>query len=263
MKDISIDGDNVIDWGRTSADYSRWRPNYPERFYDALALFGIGLPGQRILDLGTGVGFLALRLAQSGAEVTGIDTSAGQIDEAGQRALRLGVPAEFRVAPAEETGLPGASFDVITASQSWLYFDKSRAIPEVRRLLRTGGVLVTSHFNWLPRLDPIAHASEQLVLKHNPQWSAADLPGDVPFRPDWADGHFRVKAMFVFQEAIPFTRESWRGRIRACRGIGATLTGQDLEAFDREHAALLERITPEAFTVLHSIDAHVFEPLTS
>src|SRR5947207_10798431 len=60
MKDISIDGDNLIDWGRTSADYSRWRPNYPDRFFDALMCFGVGLQGQRILDLGTGVGFLAL-----------------------------------------------------------------------------------------------------------------------------------------------------------------------------------------------------------
>lgn len=259
MKDISIDGDNIIDWGRTSADYSTWRPNYPERFYDALALFGVGLPGQRILDLGTGVGFLALRFAQSGADVTGVDISAEQVEEAGRRALRLGVTAEFLVARAEETGLPDASFDVITASQSWLYFDKRRAIEEVRRLLRPGGTLVTSHFAWLPRLDPIARASEALVLKHNPKWSASDLSGEVPFQPEWAVSDFRVKAMFVFQEAIPFTRESWRGRIRACRGVGASLSSEQVEAFDREHVALLERIAPEYFSVLHSIDAHFLE----
>jgi SAM-dependent methyltransferase len=165
------------------------------------------------------------------------------------------------VARAEETGLSTGSFDVITASQSWLYFDERRAVPEVHRLLRPGGVLVTSSFGWLPRLDPIARASEALVLKHNPDWSAADFSGEVPFAPQWIDGHFRVKAMFVFQEAIPFTRQSWRGRIRACRGVGATFTPERLAEFDREHAGLLERIASESFTVLHSVNAHILEPM--
>src|SRR4051812_14632749 len=127
MTDMSIDGDNVIDWGKTSTDYSKWRPNYPALFFDALTLFGIGLRGQRILDLGTGVGFLALRFAQSGAEVTGIDISQEQIVEAKRRASSLGASAEFHVGRAEETGLPSCSFDVITASQSWLYFDANLA----------------------------------------------------------------------------------------------------------------------------------------
>ena len=261
MKDISIDGDNVIDWGKTSIDYSKWRPNYPDRFFEALRLFSVGHRGQRILDLGTGVGFLALRFAQSGAEVTGIDISPEQIEEAIRRAQSLSVSAEFRVARAEKTGLPSNSYDVITASQSWLYFDKSQAIPEVHRLLKPDGVLVTSRFGWLPRLDPIANASEQLVLQHNPKWSAAGLSGEVPFRPQWTEGHFSVKAMFVFTEAIPFTRESWQGRIRACRGIGATLDAQQIEAFDREHEALLNRIAPESFSVRHWVDAHVLEPI--
>jgi SAM-dependent methyltransferase len=261
MKDISRDGDRVANWGKTSSDYAEWRPNYPDRFYQALTVFGVGLAGQRILDLGTGVGFLALRFAEAGAIVTGIDISREQIDQAQQRAVRLGIRADFFVASAEDTGLPAASFDAITASQSWLYFDKERAIAEVCRLLVPEGVLVTSSFGWLPQVDSIARASEALVLKHNPDWSAADFSGEWPFAPKWIDGHFRVKAMFVFEESIPFTRESWRGRIRACRGIGATLTKDQVAAFDHEHAALLEAIAPESFTVLHSVNAHIFAPI--
>jgi hypothetical protein len=66
--------------------------------------------------------------------------------------------------------------------------------------------------------------------------------------------------MFVFDEMIPFTRESWRGRIRACRGIGATLIPQQVEAFDRDHDELLRRIAPETFSVLHRINAHLLRP---
>ena len=35
----SVDGNNAIDWGRTSGDYARHRPNYPDRFFDMLASF--------------------------------------------------------------------------------------------------------------------------------------------------------------------------------------------------------------------------------
>ena len=254
-----LDGGHAFDWGRTSADYSAWRPNYPDRFFELLRTLDVGLPGQRILDLGTGVGFLAVRFAQAGAIVTGIDIAPEQIDEARRRSASLGVAAEFQTVPAEDTGLETASFHVITASQSWLYFDKTRAIPEVKRLLRPGGLFLTSHLVWLPRQDAIARASEQLVLQHNPTWSHADHAGDVPLIPTWVDGHFDLHSMFVFDEAIAFTRESWRGRIRACRAIGATLAGRALDDFDREHDTLLNRIAPERFTVLHRIDAHLFK----
>jgi SAM-dependent methyltransferase len=254
-----IDDGNAFDWGRTSADYSAWRPNYPDRFFALLKTLGVGLPGQRILDLGTGVGFLALRFAQAGAAVTGIDIAPEQIEEARRGCNSLGVAAEFHTLPAEGTGFPPASFDVVAASQSWHYFDAARAIPEVKRLLRPAGLFLTSHFVWLPRQDAIAKASEQLVLRHNPKWSHANLRGDVPFVPQWSEGHFSLHAMFVFDEAIPFTRESWRGRIRACRGVGATLTSKAVEDFDREHEILLKEIAPEQFTVLHRIDAHLFQ----
>jgi SAM-dependent methyltransferase len=253
-EEASVDRGNAIAWGKTSADYSTWRPNYPRRFFDLLASFGVGLPGQRILDLGTGVGFLAERFGEAGADVTGVDIDPGQIDEARRRSTAL-PSVEFIVAAAEDTGLPSESFDVVTASQAWLYFDKARTIPEVRRLLRRDGLLVTCHFSWLPRLDPIARASEALVLRHNANWTGADWSGDVRLIPEWAEDAFRLHATFVFDEAIPFTRESWRGRMRACRGIGATLSREQTEAFDCEHDALLTATVPERFSVLHRIDA--------
>jgi SAM-dependent methyltransferase len=251
-----------VDWGKTSRDYATWRPNYPAKFYTLLATLGVDLPGQHILDLGTGIGFLALTFAEAGALVTGVDIAEGQIEEARHRARQIGSDAQFLVAPAEETGLADASFDVITASQSWIYFDMTKIVPEVKRLLKPGGLLMTSHFYWLPQVDAIARASEELVLKHNPKWSHSNLRGDVPVMPSWAEQHFRLHGMFVFDELILFTREAWRGRFRACRPIGAALTAQQVEAFDREHDALLRTIAPEEFSVLHRIDAHVLKSRT-
>ena len=250
-----------IDWGKTSADYAVYRPGYPASFFQRLAAIAVGLPGQRILDLGTGTGVLARVFAAQGCQVTGTDIAANQIAEAQRLAAEQGVPAKFCVAPAENTGFPGGAFDVITASQSWLYFDKNRAIPEVLRLLAPGGCLMTCHFCWLPRRDEVARRTEELVLKFNPKWSAGNWSGDIPPQPEWSREKFRVKTMFYYDEAIPFTRETWRGRIRACRGVGATLPAKEVERFDREHARLLEQTVSETFTVLHRIDCHIFEPV--
>ena len=254
----SRDGDKVIDWGKTSEDYAVHRPGPHPSFFARLAALGIGLEGQRVLDLGTGTGVLARQFARQGSVVQGIDISAEQIAMADQLAKNEELQVEFSVHPAESLPWTEPTFDVVTANQCWLYFDKAQAIAELRRVLRPGGVLVTSHFSWLPRLDEIARRSEQLVLQFNPKWSGADYAGVIPPCPKWAEQVFDVTAMFYYDEPIPFTRETWCGRIRACRGIGATLSPGEVEAFNTAHQELLRRTVPESFTVLHRLDAHVF-----
>jgi SAM-dependent methyltransferase len=259
-KHFSDDGGRRIEWGRTAEDYAEHRPNYPAAFYQRLIDRGIGLPGQRMLDLGTGVGFLAQQFAQQGAEVTGIDVDAGQLKVARQRARNAGLAIDYRAAAAEKTGLPGASFDVVTASQCWRYFDHEQASREVTRLLRAAGQLVTCHFCWLPDEDEIARRSEELVLKYNPQWTGGGFSGEVSRHWPRMERFFEVVDFFVFDALIPFTHASWRGRFRACRGVGASLSPQEVADFDREHAELLARTVAMSFTVLHRIDCHLLRP---
>jgi SAM-dependent methyltransferase len=256
------DGGRTIDWGHTSHDYSQYRPGPPDSFYEVLRGLGLGLAGQRILDLGTGTGALARRFATQGCRVTGVDISQEQIAAARNLARSSALEIDFRVAPAEQTGLPEAAFDVITACQSWLYFKKPAACIEARRLLAPGGRLLTAHLCWLPRLDPLAQASEELVLRFNPAWTGADFSGDIPTSLPWSKDFFRVSAMFFYDEPIEFTRDQWRGRIRACRGIGASLSKDEVARFDSEHQTLLDRTVPDRFSVLHRIDCHVLSPFS-
>lgn len=216
-----------------------------------------------MMDFGTGTGVLAREFARRGCLAAGVDISAEQVATAHRLALDEKLDVDFRVAPAERTPFRDASFEVATANQCWLYFDLTRAIPEVHRILAPAGFLMVSHFSWLPRLDPIAKASEELVLRFNPDWSGADWDGRIPARPGWSRDAFELRVMFYYDEPVSFTRESWRGRIRALRGVGASLSDEEVRAFDREHSALLERIAGDAFTILHRIDVHVFEALST
>ncbi len=226
-----------------------------------LALLGVGLPGQRLLDLGTGTGLVARAFARRGARVCGTDIAAGQIETARAEARRESLDIDFQVAPADACPYPAATFDVVSASQCWMYFDPERATAEVKRVLKPSGTLVTTHFSWLPQLDAVARASEELVLKFNPAWRGAHWSGAIAAEPAWSVGRATVRAMFWFDIAVPFTRASWRGRMRACRGVGANLGAAEVAAFDAEHEALLGRIVANEFSVLHRVDAHLLQPI--
>ena len=65
----------------------------------------------------------------------------------------------------------------------------------------------------------------------------------------------------AYDEGIPFTRDSWRGRIRACRGIGAALSADEVARFDQEHDALLKQIAPDTFPILHQVWLYAYTPL--
>ena len=57
---------------------------------------------------------------------------------------------------------------------------------------------------------------------------------------------------------IPFTRESWNGRIKACRGICASLSQCKVRNFEKDHLKMLESIAPENFTIKHFAEIQIF-----
>ncbi len=251
IKDERIDSGKPFDWGRTSKEYAKFRDIYPEEFYKKIVDRGLCVSGQNILDLGTGTGVLARNMYKYGAKWTGTDISPEQIEQAKLLAEAGDMKIDFIAVPTEEIDFPEESFDVITACQCFWYFDHERVMPKLAELLKSKGKLLILYMAWLPFEDKIAGASEELVLRFNPKWSGAGEKRHPIWIPDVAYDYFELEDHEEYDLMVPFTRDTWHGRMRACRGVGASLSEEDLAKWDIEHRELMDRIAPESFDVLH------------
>jgi SAM-dependent methyltransferase len=242
-----------IDFGRTAADYATYRADYPEGLFSRLQAMGAGRRGQRVLDLGTGTGALARGFARSGCSVTGLDPSTPLLDQARQLDAAARVNITYVVGRAEDTGLTPGAWDVVTAAQCWHWFDRDRAAAEARRLLAARGTLVICYLDYLPLPGNVCSATESLILQYNPRWTMA---GGTGIHGEWTveigvAGFDRIET-FSFDVTIPFSHEAWRGRMRTCNAIGASLPDAGVANFDRALTQLLtERFPSEPIFVPH------------
>lgn len=248
-----------IDFGRTAQDYGRYRAGFPDELFARLAIFGIGVASQRVLDLGTGTGTLARGFARRGCLVTGLDPSAPLTDEAKRLDQEVGVSIQYVTAKAEQTGLPDASFDVVTAGQCWHWFDRPQVAREVRRLLVPRGWLVIAHFDWIPLPGNVVEATEKLIEQYNPEWKLGGGRGMYPrWLTDIAVAGFQNIETFSFDVFTSYSHEAWRGRIRASAGVAASLSPEKVVRFDADLQQLLqERFPVDPLAVHHRVFAVV------
>jgi SAM-dependent methyltransferase len=124
---------------RQAAAYAEFRPGYP----DELFRFAASLVKRHELawDCATGNGQAATRLAEYFDHVIATDISQEQLAHARQHAK-----VEYRVAPAEASGLPDRSVDLITVCQAMHWLDRPRFFAEVKRVLVPGGGLVVTMY---------------------------------------------------------------------------------------------------------------------
>jgi len=162
--------DQATSFGSAADVYERGRPTYPAEAVEWLLPEG----AQNVVDLGAGTGKLTRLLVERVPFVTAIEPSAGMRDQ-----LIRNVPgAQVLPGSAERLPLDGESADAILAAQAWHWVDPVRAVPEVARVLKPGGVL---GLLWNIRQGESSwYDSLESILASAPGSSPRDLTSESP-----------------------------------------------------------------------------------
>jgi demethylmenaquinone methyltransferase/2-methoxy-6-polyprenyl-1,4-benzoquinol methylase len=170
---------DLLNTAMTAGLHHRWRSR-------AADLARVG-PGDRVLDVATGTGDLALELAGRvgpGGEVIGSDFAEGMLERAREKAAARGegqggVRPRFEWGDALELQYPSASFDAATVGFGARNFaDLARGLAEMRRVVRPGGRVVvleittpvrpplsTFYALWFDRVVPLLGRAAQAAAR--------------------------------------------------------------------------------------------------
>ena len=120
-------------------EYDRYRPGYPDELF-AMIAGDLELPARPVVaDLGAGTGRATLAMARRGWQVVAVEPGEPMLEALRRAAAAERLQVELQRATAEETGLADASVDLATAAQAYHWFDRSRALAEMGRIVRGGG----------------------------------------------------------------------------------------------------------------------------
>lgn len=179
----------------------------------------------RWLDVGSGTGvFTALVIETcSPAAVVAVDPSAAQVDHA--RTQPVAQRAEFRVADAQKLPFPDGSFDVVASALVINFIpDRPRALAEMRRVARPGGVV--AGYVWDFAAERSANWPLRLALRR--------IGVEPPLAPGTEDA--RLEAL----ESL-FARAELKNI--ATRTIDVTATFPDFDDFWRANTARFNPVT--------------------
>jgi len=153
-------------FGAVAAQYARYRPSYAEAAIGWCLAPVRGARPLRIVDLGAGTGILTGALVGLGADVVAVEPDPEMLAE-----LRRRLPEVRALAgSAEAIPLPDQSVDAVLCGQAMHWFDLERALPEIGRVLRSGGVLAglwnmeDDRVGWIAELAKITKNGMTLSL---------------------------------------------------------------------------------------------------
>jgi ubiquinone/menaquinone biosynthesis C-methylase UbiE len=214
--DDHIKRDDAASYDPLAATFDRFT-TYSATPLAAQMLTLAGVAGsQRVLDVGTGTGLVALQAASrigTHGEVLGIDLSEGMLEVARAKAAQAGFATQlkFRRMDAEELGLEDQSFDVVVSLFALFHFPNPlRALQEMYRVLRPRGTLVLGVGSGPPLLSWVGLVHRILCL---PKMALA-LQGRRLTAPGFLNGlvekHFPCPCPTELPEWVTKTRDKKR-----------------------------------------------------
>jgi SAM-dependent methyltransferase len=136
-------------------DYAKFRPTYPDTLFNYLA--GLCRERKVVWDCATGSGQAALTLTKYFDRVIGTDISQPLLDKAEKHEK-----ITYKLVPAEKTGLDDRSVDLVTVAQALHWFDYDTFFPEVKRVLKPGGIFAAWGYTHLLTDAPVQKLTDYI-----------------------------------------------------------------------------------------------------
>jgi SAM-dependent methyltransferase len=188
-----------------------------------------------VWDCACGNGQATVELAERFDRVVATDASREQIASAKPQ-----FKVEFRVAPAEESGLLDESVGMVTVAQALHWFDLDRFYAEARRVLKPGGVLAV----WAYGINEVEGESvNQLVQDFysnivGPYWPPERMLVESGYRTipfpfaEVTPPSFRMEAQWTLEQLLGYF-STWSATNRFIKATGRNPIEPLMEALSR------------------------------
>ncbi|MEY4509469.1 MAG: hypothetical protein RLZZ450_1591 [Pseudomonadota bacterium] len=229
-------------FNRMAAAYDA-RPPYPAALLDALALLA-GASDARVLDVGAGIGHVALPLAARGLAVTAVEPALEMLERLGTAAHEQGLSVQALHAQAEALPVPAASAELVVISDALHFLDAELSALEVARVLVPDGSLavVTCEFASTPFMDALVAvmheaAPRRLRATEGPLLQLSAVSGVV------------LSTTTEFIDATPIDDEHLVRILQTISFLGPAMNPARFAAFRERVSALPEPVWARRFTL--------------
>ncbi|WP_462412787.1 class I SAM-dependent methyltransferase [Neobacillus sp. Marseille-QA0830] len=219
-----------MDYGQVANSYARSREDIPVSLMESLLFRNIRFDEKKVADLGAGTGALTRKISMRRADIVGIEPSPELLEyaKAFNRTKNFTIP--YLQATAEQTGLKDSEFDIVTAMRAWHWFDREKAMKEVKRILKPNGKLIVIDSGFLTGPD-VVRKTLAVVSQHvsgglKPAGSKAEAKQRINGFPvewfaEWQENGFELRDFYKLNYSVRFTKQEWVDRVRSVSWFAA------------------------------------------
>ncbi|NRD77717.1 class I SAM-dependent methyltransferase [Bacillus sp. BRMEA1] len=206
------------DIGQVAYSYARSREDIPSALMDSLQLRNIFWEGKKVADIGSGTGALTRKIAMRRADVAGVEPTLEMLAQAEMLNRSRNFTIPYHQGTAEDTGLQTSHYDMVTVLRAWHWFEREKAICEIKRILKPKGTLIvidsgfTSGATAVQKTMTVLESFVPDGLK--PAGSKADAVQQINGFPvewfeEWQRSGFELRDFYKINYTVNFTKLEW------------------------------------------------------